>query len=144
MELNIIKDYTPHTGLRYCTISENSGEDFYHKKLNPLFKQALENKEHLILYFENLPEEGFSPSFVDEAIGNLVYDFTADIVTKYLEAKSTIAPHVIYQIEYSTIPNWEKRRKEGIAPKKTIEHEAWYRIINGKIESKVWIHSSND
>ena len=37
MVFTIATDYSIVTGLRHCDVSECSGEDFYHKKLNQAF-----------------------------------------------------------------------------------------------------------
>lgn len=140
MKLNIAKDYSLFTGLRYCNISEFSGEDFYHKMLNKAFKKALDNNEKLTIIFDDVQDDGYSPSFIDEAFGNLVYDFSASKVKEHINFISTKDPHIENQIINMTIPKWEKRRLEQEAPKKTKKHESWYRLTdNGQIEENIWI-----
>lgn len=144
MTLNIAKDYSLFTGLRYCDISEHSGEDFYHKMLNTKFKEALDNKEKLIVILDDIEDDGYSPSFIDEAFGNLVYDFSEKIVRDNLILESERDPHIKFQIEEMTIPTWERRRKENIQPKKTSSHRAWFRLTKNGFEKKVWINVSNN
>ena len=144
MTLNIAKDYSLFTGLRYCDISEHSGEDFYHKMLNEKFKEALDNHEKLLVVLDDVEDDGYSPSFIDEAFGNLVYDFSEKIVRDNLILQSEKDPHVKYQVLEMTIPTGEKRRKEHEAPKKTQVHNPWFRLTNNGFERKVWENVTNN
>ena len=48
MGIIIIKeDFTEYPGLRHCDISDFSGEEFYHKRLNGEFFNSLNNGEKL-------------------------------------------------------------------------------------------------
>lgn len=138
MKFIISKDYSKITGLRYCNISDFSGEDFYHKKLNSIFKEVLDEGDKLELVLDG-SEDGFGPSFLDEAIGNLVYDFSLEVVKKHLTIISEQESQWIKMIKDQTFPEWEKRRKEKKEPKVTEYHPAWYRKIGNTIESKIWI-----
>lgn len=144
MTLNIAKDYSLFTGLRYCDISEHSGEDFYHKMLNGKFKEALDKGEKLLVVLDDVEDDGYSPSFIDESFGNLVYDFSEEIVRDNLVLKSDKDPHIIYQVFEMTIPKWEKRRKENYAPKKTHCHGSWFRLTAKGLEKKVWVNVINN
>ncbi|WP_071146174.1 STAS-like domain-containing protein [Bacteroides ihuae] len=135
--INIAKDYSLFTGLRHCNISEKSGEDFYHTKLNTAFKEAFEKKDKLTIILDGV--DGFAPSFLDEAFGNLVYDFGLTNVKAYLEVASLLEPQWIDMITQQTYPQWEKRREKSITPKKTITHKPWFRIVDSKIECEKWI-----
>ena len=83
MVFTIATDYSIVTGLRHCDVSECSGEDFYHKKLNQAFAEAYQKKDKLTLVLDGVLG-GYTPSFLDEAIGNLVYDFGLKTVKQYL------------------------------------------------------------
>lgn len=144
MTLNIAKDYSLFTGLRYCDISEHSGEDFYHTMLNEKFKEALDKREKLLVVLDDVEDDGYSPSFIDESFGNLVYDFSGKIVRDNLVLQSDKDPHIIYQVFEMTIPKWEKRRKENDAPKKTNRHEPWFRLTAKGFEKKVWVNVTNN
>lgn len=143
MILNIAKDYSMYTGLRYCNISEMSGEDFYHTMLNSYFKKALEKGEKLEIILDDVEDDGYSPSFIDESFGNLVYDFTAEIVINNLILHSEKDPHIVHQILEMTIPRWERRRLQGDKPKKTARHKPWFRFIEGNFVPKVWVNVSD-
>lgn len=138
MELSIAKDYTINTGLRHCATSDKSGEDFYFTILNERFANVCSKNEELVVVFDP-KKDGYSPSFIDEAFGNLVYDFSADIVLKHIKISAYNAPQITNEIYDITIPNWEKRRLNKIEPKITEVHTAWYRLINGKLDKKIWL-----
>ena len=138
MILNIANDYSLYTGLRYCNISDFSGEDFYHKMLNEKFKQALDRNEKLEVVFDDVQDDGYSPSFIDEAFGNLVYDFSAEVVSDNIILRSEKDPHIKYLINEITVPKWEKRREKGEAPKKTKRHEPWFRKVENEYIKNEW------
>lgn len=139
----ISKDYSPLTGLRYCNRSDHSGEDFYHQKLNGWFKEAYETKEQMRIVLDG-GEDGYGPSFLDESFGNLVYDFSLEEVNKWLVIDSEVDPDWQDAIEKETFPIWEELRKKGTQPEKTEDHEAWYRLVDGKLELEVWVTPKKD
>ena len=134
--LSIVDKYSEYTGLRHCDISDYSGEDFYHKVLNREFKSALEAKQKLFIVLDGV--DGYASSFLDEAFGNLVFDFNLNYVKKFVEIISNQEPHWKEMIESKTYIEWENRRKKGQNPKVTESHEAWYRIIDDEIKLQVW------
>ena len=103
MTFNIHKDYSEDTGIRHSKYSETSGEDFYHDKLNEIFYQCYTNNEELQLVLDG-GDDGYTPSFLDESIGNLVYDFTLNVVRSFLKIVSTWEPYWIDEIEKKTYP----------------------------------------
>lgn len=135
MIYNIANSYSPMTGLRHCKISDLSGEDFYHKQLNRLFKEAYDKKEVLTIDLDG-SVGGYAPSFLDEAFGNLVYDFGFDLVKTWLEIKSEQGGQWLEMIQNGTFPDWEKRRKEKKAPTYTEEHPERYVFADGKMKQK--------
>lgn len=134
--INIKNDFSAYPGLRHCNLSDNSGEHFYHEILNKCFNEAYERNDKLTVVLDGT--DGYAPSFIDEAFGNLVYDFSADIVKKYLVIISNEEPVWIQSIEKDTIPKWEERRKGNMSPKVTLVHAPWYRFVNNSIEQKLW------
>ena len=106
--LKILKDFTEYPGLRHCSISDNSGEEFYHRVLNKAFKEAYEQNEKLIVDLDDTA--GYAPSFLDEAFGNLVFDFSREIVSKNLELISNQEPLWKDMIKNETFNQWEERR----------------------------------
>jgi hypothetical protein len=134
--ISILDDFTEYPGLRNCSISENSGEQFYHQILNPAFKQAYERKDSLTINLDGTG--GYASSFLDEAFGNLVYDFTLNLVKKHIEIVSEEEPHWKKMLEEATFMQWEERRETGKRPIVTVKHPSWYRLIAGRLESSVW------
>lgn len=138
MIFTIATDYSLVTGLRHCNVSEGSGEDFYHTKLNEVFTKTYQVKEKLTLVLDGVMG-GYTPSFIDEAIGNLVYDFGLNVVKEHLEVISDRDRQWIFLIKERTYPNWEERRKNGKEPTITRSHPAWYRLTKNGLEKKVWV-----
>lgn len=136
MEISILKDFTEYPGLRHCDISDKSGEEFYHLVLNEKFKNAIEFNQNLIIDLDNTG--GFASSFLDEAFGNLVYDFSLEKVKNSVEIISIQEPHWKEMIFEKTFQEWENRRLEKVKPVVTTKHKPWFRIINNEITSDVW------
>lgn len=134
--LSIKDSFSEFTGLRHCNISDNSGEEFYHKILNKAFKEAFEKQEQLVIILDKV--DGYASSFLDEAFGNLVYDFHLINVKKSIQIISEQEPHWKDMIENKTYNEWESRRLEGETPKITASHEPWYRLIGKDIKLNVW------
>lgn len=139
MKLSIATDFSSVTGLRHCAKSEKSGEEFYHTLLNYRFYEALQAKEDLELELDGTMDS-YAPSFLDEALGNLVYDFTLVIVKQRLRLFSSRNPSWIKMIEEETYPQWEKRRKSNEPRTITAKHGDWYRCnADGMIEKGQWV-----
>ena len=143
MKISVARDYSEYTGLRYCRISEHSGEDFYHTILNPRFAEAYMNDESVELIIDGT-QDGVGPSFLDESIGNLVYDFSLEVVQSRLTIISNELPHWLEMIKEETYPTWEQRRIDRREAKITQAHEPWFRLVEGKkLEKKEWIKFNN-
>ncbi len=139
MSLSILHDFSEYTGLRYCSISENSGEEFYHEILNKAFYDAISNDVKLTIDLDNTA--GYSPSFIDEAFGNLIYDFSLELVKNNLVIISLQEPHWLEMLTNETYKLWEERRQKKSFPKITKDHNAWYRrTAEGKFECKKWLY----
>ncbi len=130
MSVLYVSKYTEFPGLRHCSISDFSGEDYYHNILNEAFFLATQNKEILTINLDNTA--GFAPSFLDETFGNLIYDFGIDLVQKNIKLISEDEPYLINLIKNETFIQWEERRKKNITPKKTEDHKSWHRYDNNK------------
>ena len=124
IKIFVHSDFTVYPGLRHVSMSQNSGEEFYHEILNGKFYDAFQKGEQLELNLDNTG--GYPPSFIDESIGNLVYDFSLENVKKYLKVISEQEPSWISYLENHTYPLWEQRRIDEAFPKKTIAHSPWY------------------
>lgn len=82
-----VLDFTDAPGPRYIRQDKNgettSGEAFYIYVLNAKFKECYKIQKQLIIELDGV--SGYPSSFLDEAIGELVYDFSLNIVEKYLD-----------------------------------------------------------
>ena len=126
-----IHDFSLFPGLRHATISDDSGEDFYHTVLNKEFKEAFEQEEKFVVMLDYV--DAYTSSFLDEAFGNLIYDFGLKEVSKLISFISEEEPHWIDMIIKKTFPQWEERRKKKEPPIVTKRHAPWYRLINDNL-----------
>jgi hypothetical protein len=138
----VISDYSMSPGPRYCYQGDDSGEDFYHKILNEQFKSALEQKSEIEVNLDG--PDGYASSFLDEAFGNLVFDFGLENVQSYLKIISKEEPEWIEMLEKETFIQWEQRRKNNQVPKKTTTHPEWWRynFTSKLLEKKLWVNKS--
>lgn len=134
--LTIATDFSRYPGLRNIDISDHSGEEFYHKLLNDTFALAYEGDYTLEVILDGTT--GYAPSFLDEAFGNLIYDFGLDVVKKHLKIISVEEPSWLDKIHGDTYIQWETRRKAEQEPKTTKQHEPWYRLIDGRLCKSEW------
>ena len=141
-EIKILTQFSESPGPRYCRQGRWSGEQFYHDILNQAFAEAYQNGDKLILDLDGT--DGYMSSFLDEAIGNLVYDFGMQVVKDNLIVISREEPVWKKVIDNEVIPEWNKYKDEGTLPKKTSKknHPAWFGMIDGKLNKKVWISSA--
>lgn len=135
-KIKISDEFSEDPGLRHCSISDESGEEFYHKILNDAFYKAISNDQKLTLDLDG--GSGYAPSFLDEAIGNLVFDFGLENVKKLLVIVSDDEQEWIDYLEDQTYQQWENRRLNGEKPKKTAPHQAWYRLKDNIIQKSHW------
>lgn len=134
MKIIRISEFSEYPGLRHCDISDDSGEEFYHKILNEEFKKSFETRNIIKVDLDGTA--GYAPSFLDEAFGNLVYDFSLAEVIKLLEIISLEEPDLIEILKNETFPQWEERRRKHEAPKKTTRHSWWFLDDSGILKNK--------
>lgn len=128
-----VKDFSTSPGPRYVKQGPASGEAYYHEVLNANFYKSYTEKLILIVNLDGV--DGYMSSFLDEAFGNLVYDFGIEIVKEVLTIVSTEEPEWIDMIESDTYIEWEKRRQKNENPTTTSPHSSWMRLVNNQIES---------
>jgi len=138
--LSILQEFSEYPKLRYISLSADSAEKFYHELLNERFAEAYQKGEKLEVDIDHTA--GYTSSFLDEAFGNLVYDFTLNVVQKHLVVKSLDEPYWKNMLTGQTFPEWEERRKKKQEPKKTASHQPWYRLIDNSLQKKAWITNS--
>jgi hypothetical protein len=134
--ISVAAEFTEYPGLRHSSISQDSGEDFYHSILNPAFAEAYRSQSPLCIELDLV--DGYAPSFLDEAFGNLVYDFGEEAVLRLLHITSDEEPQWIPMLTKQTYPQWEKRRRLGETPKVTAKHPAWFRLEDGTLKQAIW------
>lgn len=128
-----VRDFSTSPGPRYSTQGESSGEDFYHEVLNSAFANAIQSGNQITINLDGV--DGYMSSFLDEAFGNLIYDFGQTNVSKILSIVSEEEPEWIEMIQSSTYQEWEKRRKENKQPTITKPHKIWCRLSGGSLVS---------
>lgn len=138
MEKEIIivaKDFSEYPGPRYIKQGEFSGEEFYVNKLNPVFADCVTNNKILELNLDSTA--GFATSFLDEALGELVYDFSEKVVLDNLIIWSEEEPEWKEYMEKETYPQWESRRLKGETPKCSEKHLIYYLdTLDNKVKQK--------
>ena len=112
--ISVLENFSEFPGLRHCDISDKSGEEFYHTVLNITFKEAVEADDKLTVNLDKTA--GYASSFLDEAFGNLVYDFTLEVVRKNVIIISIQEDHWKEMLENQTYIQWEDRRVSGQRP----------------------------
>ena len=99
-----VKDFSTSPGPRYVKQGESSGELFYHQVLNPTFLQGYNDNKDVIINLDGV--DGYMSSFLDEAFGNLVFDFGINEVQKRLKFISLEEPEWTDMIVNDTYPEW--------------------------------------
>lgn len=133
----VIADYYMSPGPRYSNQGEDSGEEFYHKYLNLKFYESFIANSILEVNLDG--PNGYASSFLDEAFGNLVFDFGLSNVNNRINIISNEEPEWIDMIKNETYIEWEERRMQDKKPKKTISHSPWYKLVNNTPVLKNWI-----
>ncbi len=135
-----VLDFTENPGPRYIRQDKigdsTSGEAFYLQRLNTAFALAYRDNKQLILELDGV--SGYPSSFLDEAIGELVYDFTLDIVSRFLEFETLIYKRRVNQVKDETYSQWEERRKrrDTVVHSPGVDNEIYYINENGNLEKK--------
>lgn len=127
-----IIDFTEYPGPRYIKQKGDSGEKYYIEVLNKAFYECLCSK--MILEVDLDGTAGYPSSFLDEAFGELVYDFSLDNVKKYLRIKTKFYLNRKEKVINETFPEWEKRRRMNDTVVNTVEHptELYHLTLDGK------------
>ena len=128
-----VKDYTEDPGPRYkyqdIEGEETSGEMFYIKRLNSVFADCIKGRKQLVILLDGV--SGYPSSFLDEAIGELIYDFTLKIVKNNLQFDTVMFKRRAKQVLEETYPQWETKRIEG----KTVFHSPGINATLVKLDS---------
>lgn len=121
-----VADYTMDPGPRYKrqdTQGEmTSGEEYYVKVLNKVFTECYQENKQLELYLDEV--SGYPSSFLDEAIGELVFDFGKQEVERRLIFTTAMFKRRVQQVREETYVQWEKRREK----KDIVQHSEGLRV----------------
>ena len=120
MEEKIIRvaDYTEYPGPRYQYQGKYSGEDFYFRIIKPAFELAIGDNSRLLIDLDGTA--GYASSFIDEAIGNLVYDFDFSEIETRLDIISIREPDWRDLIQKGILKEWREKKVKS-SPRKPIE-----------------------
>lgn len=97
LNIKISKDFSDTPGPRYIKDGEYSGEAFRKELLEPLFREAIEKQEKLLIDFDG--GYGYPTSFLEEAFGGLVRSYSKEQVKNILRYVSTEEPALILAVE---------------------------------------------
>lgn len=117
--INVL-DFSEFPGPRYNSQGPDSGEKFYVERLNPAFSKCYQARKRLLVNLDGTA--GFASSFLDEAFGQLTFDFGGLLVKDFIDFQSFDEPEWPTMIKEETIPQWEKRRASRIAPIATMSY----------------------
>lgn len=135
-----VLEFTEDPGPRYIRQDREgtmtSGEAFYLTRLNEVFAKCYEEGKLLVLSLDGV--SGYPSSFLDEAIGELVYDFTLEVVSKFLEFETIMYKKRVTQVKEETYPQWESRRikKEEVVHSPNIDYNIKVLSSDGKLIDK--------
>lgn len=128
-------DFTEYPGPRYDNQGPESGEKFYVEKLNSAFMQSFKDDHMLVVNLDGTA--GFASSFLDEAFGQLTYDFGSKLLSCFLRIECTDEPEWPRMIKEETVPQWQKRREQGHAPVATMKYRVCCVNEEGEIGERV-------
>ena len=119
MKKKLIKviEFTEYPDVRYRDQDEFSGEEYYYSVIMPAFQKALDDNEILVVDLDDTA--GYASSFLDEAFGNLVYDFAFEDIKRHLDIISLQEPDWINIILNEMLDSW-KKKKDGGKPRREI------------------------
>lgn len=111
-----VLDFTEYPGPRYRKQGSFSGEEFYDQVLKGSFETAVMEGIKLCVDLDNTA--GYASSFLDEAFGNLTYDYSQNVVNEHLTLITTEEPDWKNVVFENIIPEWEHKRVNQIARKR--------------------------
>jgi hypothetical protein len=110
-------DFTEAPGPRYISQGEHSGEQFYVEVLNKKMADCIKENKELDILLDGTA--GYPSSFLDQAFGELVYDFSKKIVDQRVNIVTTVNRRRKEKLENETYVQWEEKRNS----KSSLKHE---------------------
>lgn len=95
IKFNFIEEYSPYPGGRYIRLGEFSGEDFRETVLREVFK----NNDKIIINASGI-KTSFTPSFLDEAFGELADEYKLEKFNETIELFSDTNPNLKDKMMY--------------------------------------------
>ena len=105
-----VLDFTEAPGPRFINQGEHSGEQFYVDVLNGKMAQCIRENKELDVLLDGTA--GYPSSFLDQAFGELIYDFTKAIVEQRVHIITVVNRRRKVKLESETYPQWEEKRKK--------------------------------
>ena len=127
-----VVDYTENPGPRYIRQGKCSGEGFYVSVLNKAFAECIKENQKLVINLDGA--SGYPSSFLDEAFGELVYDFSLSEVKKRVCFVTTMFRKRKEQVEKETYEQWEKKRKQEMSIERSAVAGTKYYYLNHRHE----------
>lgn len=90
MKIEVVKQFTDIPGARYRNEGEHSGQEFREDLLEPMFEEAIEKNETLLVDLDG--GYGYATSFLEEAFGGLARKYGAEAVLQTIEIKTDDEP----------------------------------------------------
>jgi hypothetical protein len=126
-----IVNFAEYPGPRYKTQGPFSGEEFYIGELNEKFYDCYKYHKQLVIELDGTA--GYPSSFLDEAFGELVYDFSIKVVESIVSIETNMYKKRKQKVEEETYPQWEIKREEAGKVINTMQNKKLHCIDeNGK------------
>lgn len=130
-----VLDFTEAPGPRFINQGEHSGEQFYVEVLNGKMAQCIRENKELDVLLDGTA--GYPSSFLDQAFGELVYDFTKEIVEQRVHIITVVNRRRKVKLESETYPQWEEKRKKTLDLKhENQEFELYFIDKDGKLNRR--------
>lgn len=130
-----VLDFTEAPGPRFINQGEHSGEQFYVEVLNEKMAQCIRENKELDILLDGTA--GYPSSFLDQAFGELVYDFTKEIVEHRVHIITVVNRRRKIKLESETYPQWEEKRKKTPDLKhESQEFELYFIDKDGKLNRR--------
>lgn len=130
-----VLDFTEAPGPRFINQGEHSGEQFYVEVLNGTMAQCIRENKELDILLDGTA--GYPSSFLDQAFGELVYDFTREIVEQRVHIITVVNRRRKVKLESETYPQWEEKRKKTPDLKhENQEFELYFIDKDGKLNKR--------
>jgi hypothetical protein len=130
-----VLDFTEAPGPRFINQGKHSGEQFYVDVLNGKMAQCIRENKDMDVLLDGTA--GYPSSFLDQAFGELVYDFTKAVVEQRVHIVTVVNRRRKIKLENETYPQWEIKRKNSPLLKHEIqEYELYFIDANGELKQR--------